>query len=415
MNLKYILVFLLFLVTGLGVKAQNNTNSPYSMFGIGYIEPGGFGRNKAMGGTGIALPSKTSLNNINPASYHALDSLIFLTETGLNGIYSKFTNGSQVQNNFNMNFSYLALGFRITRRWSSSIGATPYSNIGYSIDTKKQIEGTTNYSDINVSGSGGLNQIYWGNAFKVTKNLSLGVNASYLFGSITQTEKTSNDYLSGTIDVTDESRLRNFYLNYGLQYSFKVNKNIEGMVGAVYGNKTRLRLKHNTNIVDNNGDTLSSNVASKSNFYIPQYYGFGASVKFYNKLLITGDYTRNNWSGSNPGKSVIQLVNSDNYALGVEYIPSYKPSANYLHVLRYRLGAYKENSYMNIKGNQMNDVGITAGIGFPVSKGKTYINLAVALGKKGSGGAGGIITENYCKINLNISLLDIWFVRSKFD
>ncbi|NJO70048.1 MAG: hypothetical protein HC830_12890 [Bacteroidetes bacterium] len=97
MHIKYIFCIILLVLLDLSAIAQNNTNSPYTMFGIGYIEPEGFGRNKGLGGSGIALPSEMSLNNLNPASYHTIDSLRFILETGFNTIYSKFSNHSQKQ------------------------------------------------------------------------------------------------------------------------------------------------------------------------------------------------------------------------------------------------------------------------------------------------------------------------------
>lgn len=415
MKLHHIITLFFCLLAELSIYAQNNTNSPYTMFGIGYIEPGGFGRNKGMGGTGIALSSELSLNNMNPASYHGLDSLHFLLETGINTIYSKFSNRAQEQEKLNGNFAYLAVGFRITPRWANSIGIAPYSNVGYSIDTRKLIEGSTAYSDINIKGSGGINQLYWGNAYKLTKNLSLGMNVSYLFGSITQTEKTTNDYFSGNMTVERDSRLRNIYFDFGAQYAFKVNENWGTTIGAVYGNKTRLSATDQITILDFNSDTLSSTENKVKNFYIPQFYGIGASVKFKKNLVINADYRQSNWSGLNKSGSGVQLGNSNNMAVGIEFVPSYRPSATYYQVLRYRLGGYKENSYMRINGQQLTDYGITAGIGFPIMKGKTFINLAFAAGKKGAPGSGAIINENYYKINLNFTLVDFWFNRLKFD
>jgi hypothetical protein len=415
MHNKYIIAFFFLLLSGYSAVAQNNTNSPYSMFGIGNIETGGFGRNKALGGAGIALPSEMTLNNINPASYHSIDSLYVILETGLNSVYSQFANGSQKQENLNFNFSYLALGFRITRHWASSIGISPYSNVGYSINTQKQIEGTLDNATMTVTGSGGLNQFYWGNSLKLNKNFSLGVNASYLFGSISQTEKTTLPSMSGSMNVEDDSRLKNLYFNYGMQYSFKVNSNFQGIFGAVYGNKTNLNLKHQISILDFNSDTISKNLPQNSTFKIPQYYGFGASVRLYNKLVVTSDYTRHNWAGANPNQSAVEFVNSDNYALGIEIIPSLKPSATYLQMVRYRLGAYKEDSYIKIRGQQLTDMGISAGMGFPILKGKMYLNFAAAIGRKGGSQNSGIISENYYRFNLNFSLIDFWFNRAKFD
>jgi long-subunit fatty acid transport protein len=412
MKYKYYLIIAAIFLE-LNICAQNNTNSPYSMYGIGYIEPGGFGRNKAMGGTGIALPSEHSLNNLNPASYKSIDSMNFIIETGINSIYSEFSNKSQSQKNLNANFAYLAMGFRITRWWGNSIGLSPYSNVGYKINTQKQIEGTTSYADVTIEGSGGLNQFYWGNSFKLNKNFSLGINAAYLFGTINQKEVSETD-VTGSISIDDESFLRNFCFSYGAQYSFKLNKDWEGIIGAVYGNKTKLTPKHQISVLYS-GDTLYSENKRSKDFYIPQYFGVGASVKFKNRYVLSLDYTQNNWSDIQNNTSGIKFTNSSNIAAGLEIIPDLRPSSGFLKTLRYRVGGYYEKSYMSINEQQLKDYGVTAGIGFPILKGKTFVNVSLSGGFKGVPGSSGNIKENYYKLNLNFTLFDLWFNRYKYD
>ena len=415
MNIKNIIITAVLLLSGLAGNAQNNVNSPYTMFGIGYMEQGGFGRNKAMGGAGISLASEYSMNNLNPASYSSIDSLHFFLETGINTIYSRFNYRAQKQNRVNANFSYLALGFRITKWWTNSIGLAPYSNIGYSIDTRKQIEGTSYFSDIRIDGSGGLNQFYWGNSFRLHPNFSIGINASYLFGSISQVQKTTNGYMSGEMKVEDESTLRNFYFNYGAQYHFRLSENIKGSLGAVYSNKTKLNSDHNITITDFDNDTLSSELTRKSNFYIPRTFGFGASLKMKDKLLLTGDYTRNYWSGINNSETGVKMVNSNNFAFGIEFLPSVKLGASYLQSVKYRMGFYNENSYLKINGQQLKDYGITAGVGLPVKKSKAFFNIAFSAGLKGNTSSNSIINETYYKVHLNFTLLDYWFNRTKYE
>lgn len=415
MKIKNIIVAVTLLLPGMGIFGQNNVNSPYTMFGIGYIEPGGVGRNKALGGAGISLTSDYSLNNLNPASYSSIDSLHFFLETGINTIYSKFTYRSQKQNKLNANFSYLALGFRFNRWWANSIGIAPYSNIGYNIDTRKQIEGTSYFSDVNIDGSGGINQFYWGNSFKLNRNFSIGINASYLFGSISQVQKTTNSYMSGEMKVENESTLRNFYINYGIQYHYNLTSNISGSLGAVYGSKTKLNFDNSLTILGFDSDTLSSGLARKNNFYIPQTFGFGASLKLKDKLLLTGDYTQNNWSGINTTETGVKMVNSSNVAFGIEYLPSARVSANYLQSVKYRVGFYSENSYLKINGQQLKDYGFTAGVGLPVKKSKAFINLAFSAGLKGNSTSSSIINETYYKVHLNFTLLDLWFNRMKYE
>src|SRR4030042_310351 len=159
------------------------TSSPYSIFGAGQVENSGFGVGKAMGSTGIALKSFNSLNNINPASYGGIDSLSFLFEVGMFAGYTRSESRKEIQHQFDGNMRYLALGCRVTRWWASSLGIVPFSSGGYRVTSKGNMEGELTPYTKTYTGEGGLNQFYFSNAFSPIKSLSLGVNASYVFGA----------------------------------------------------------------------------------------------------------------------------------------------------------------------------------------------------------------------------------------
>ena len=78
--MKKILFCLLAFYTPVSIViAQNTTNSPTSMFGLGELSTGEGGQYAGLGGTGIALRGNNFLNNANPAS------LTELTEQGIPG------------------------------------------------------------------------------------------------------------------------------------------------------------------------------------------------------------------------------------------------------------------------------------------------------------------------------------------
>jgi hypothetical protein len=415
MDIKRLIIVTVFVLIGMNSYAQHNTTSPYSMFGIGEIESGGFGRSRALGGSGIALPSQLSLNNINPASYNSIDSMHFIFEVGLNSTYSHYTYNDYDQNKYDASFAYLAMGFRMNRWWATSIGMKPYSNVGYTINTEKQITGANGaYADITLTGSGGLDQFYWGNSFKVYKHLSLGVNVSYLYGTILKSEAMAGTSSYNAIQVEDEAKLNNFCFNFGAQYLFKLNTNWSGTLGAVYGNKTRLNERQSFRVLYGS-DTIYTERKQYGNFYVPQNYGFGALFNYKNSFLITGDYTQNNWSGTNSAGELFQLVDARKGSVGVEIIPSAKASARFYEVLHYRLGGYYGNSYLKVGGQQLKDYGITAGVGVPFMRGKTIINLAFSAGITGVPTDNSIINEFYYKVHLNVTLFDFWFNKAKYD
>ena len=420
MRILYTILWVCLLISEFSANAQTSTSSPYSMYGIGDLAQIGFGQNRALGGAGIALPTATTINIVNPASYLTIDSLSFLTDIGFNVKNSRFTSNSQTQTGNSAGFGYLAIGFRNTSWWKNSIGLIPFSSVGYNINTKKNIEGTSDLANVNVQGSGGLNQFYWGNAFKIFPNLSLGANLAFIFGSTTQTQDitTSSNYISGDLKSIDNTYMHRLYLSYGAQYYFKLSKNVKGSLGLIYGGPCKLNLYHDISTIDNvtsSNNVLQDNVTTENSLTLPAYYGLGWSIKLFDKLMVTSDYKFYNWSGSQSLQSNVRFSNSNNYLFGAEYTPSTSFRDRGWKKVSYRVGGFINDSYLIIQNQQMKDRGVTFGFGLPLMQKKININFACQIGQKGVSTGQGIITENYTTFNINFTLFDFWFFKPKFD
>ncbi len=407
-------LFLSLLLNSVVVFSQTNTSYPYSIYGIGDIKPAGTGQSRAMGGAGIALASNLAINNINPASYHAFDSLSFMLNAGLDMKFSKYYDQYQSQKNTTAGIGYFSLGFRFTKWWANCIGIAPYSSVGDNINTTKAIEGTSNSFNVNLQGTGGLNQYYWGNSFTLFKNFSIGVNAAYLLGRIKQTQDLTSNYFSGTLETQDEVTVSKIYLSYGLQYAFDLGKKMKWTVGAIYGAKSNLLLSHQMIILGNAADTLESNVLNTSTFTLPQYYGVGASVKLADKLLVTADYRFYQWSQAVSTTPGVKYVNSTNYYLGAEWLPSTSFRSPYIAKIKYRAGGYLNNSYLQLSGNQIQDMGLSAGLCFPLIN-HLSLSVAYSIGQRSSVKSSGLISENYQTLLFDITLGDLWFIKPKFN
>ena len=131
LSIKKVVFISILIITQLSLKAQNNTNSPYTRFGYGELADRSFGAGRAMGGVGIGLRSSKQINPMNPASYSCMDSLTFLFDFGVAGQVSWFYDGVNDRKNLNGNVEYIALQFPITRWLAVSAGILPYSHVGY--------------------------------------------------------------------------------------------------------------------------------------------------------------------------------------------------------------------------------------------------------------------------------------------
>jgi hypothetical protein len=398
-----ILAFILLIILVFDASSQI-TSSPYSIFGLGSIEGTSPGTTNAMGETGIAFLSDYSLNLQNPASTAGLDSLFTLFEIGFGGRYTSYNTGSTRQSLFDANFRYFAMGFRISPRWATSFGIRPYSTIGYSIITASEIGGSSQTYDKTFSGEGGVNQIFLGNSYRLTKNLSIGINAVYLFGTVTHSE-SSKDFIYSLKDLT---YLSNFSLNYGLNYQI-VNNKWKYNIGLTYDNGKTL-FADNVTTISTAIETTTLKTTSHD-LEIPQSAGIGLAIsKDFFKAGI--DYGYRRWKGIEYSNTLLETRNTNRYSAGLE-IPSLGIRRGTSRMIFFRLGAQYCESYMIIKGYPINYKSVSFGTGIPFKGVLSVINFSVELGQNGTMN-GGLFKENFCTFHLDLSLKDIWFKKRKY-
>lgn len=415
---KSIIVVFLLIATNFFSFAQNSYFSPYSRYGIGDIADKNFGQSKAMGKTSVALRDNEHLNINNPASYSALDTLNFIFEVGY---FNKFTNYSTSTQSIKKNdasLSYITMGFPVTKWWYSSIGLLPYSTVGYSIKTADAIPllDSANYEYV---GSGGINRFYIGNSLKIFKNFSIGANISYLFGSLVNYKSVifTDDLHAFDYFYWDTTHVSDLFFDFGFQYSKKLKNDQAITFGGTFNNKNNINASRSQLIktrLATSVSTIKDTEEEKGNLEFPMSIGFGVSYTKNNKFIFVADYIQQKWSDSKFFDVSDSLSDSQLISAGIEFIPNHNSLNNYFNRIRYRLGGYYSNSYINVFDNQINDFGITFGFGFPLRKTKTSFNLSFELGQKGTI-TNNLIKEKYANICLNLTLHDFWFFKRKIE
>jgi hypothetical protein len=395
--------------------AQERTYLPYSVFGLGEINSKGFVRNMAMGRSGIALSSDRYLNNINPASYYGIDSISFFLDFGIGSDFVKYrTATNSVQHGNDVNIRNIAIGFRISHNWAASIGVAPYSTVGYKIVTEKYIEGPDETFLAVLTGNGGLNQFYWNNSYLLFKRLSLGVNFTYLFGSIESTETVIFDRFLNDIISKQTSYLNKIYADFGVQYFFPINKDLKITLGGVFGNSHKLNFKNQIVIAESDGTIVKDEIIRRGTFDFPLYAGGGIAVLFKDKFTLTADYLFHNWSNTKSENPDFSYHNNNTFKVGIELVPGNYKQLGYFGSIRCRAGYYHEESYLKIGNDAFSDNGFTLGLGLPFLQNKTSINIAYNVGINGTMN-NGLIKENYNSFFLSLTLHDWWFIKRKFD
>lgn len=423
---KKILALVLSVFFVQGLFAQANVDSPYSMFGIGQIKNKTMNaRLEGMGGIANAMHGKGLINAENPASYAMIDTLAFLFDAGMYFKTSDFSTSSMSETSNNANFDYVAIAFGATDWWRISLGVQPYSNVGYNLIVNDNKEGIGNYATT-FKGSGGLNQAFIGNAFRLGKNLSVGANATYVFGdyeTLTTLSFPDSSYMISSRRGID-MMVKSFMFDYGLLYNANIGKDLNLSIGLTYNQKIDLKGAQTTYIrsveVDSDSDTeylidtISYNVNKDARLSMPQGFGFGIALQKNNRWAVGADFNWSQWSKFAREGVNDSLQNSWNVAVGAEFSPKSTSVSNYFRKASYRFGGFYEQTYLSLKGQSINKIGVTAGISLPLPRSLSKVNIGLEVGQCGTK-AQGLIQERYFKASVGISVFERWFLKRKYN
>ena len=430
-------------------NAQNNiTSSPYSLFGIG--DPLSLNNTQgfAMGDVKYAMDRPFYLNSANPASYASLKAATFSLGAMLNR--TRTFNAETSQDNDNGTLRYFGLGIPLTKKLGISIGAKPFTSLGYGIQLNSV---NTSPGDFytRYEGEGGTSIAYGGIGYEVftdsVQALSFGANANFYFGNTRKTTLNNLETIPGALSSVfmDNSVTSDFGFDLGVLYTinlgrlFNSSETYENSItlGGSYSIPTHLKTRFESfsGAYYYNGsrlfvitDTLSYSLDTTS-VYLPKRYGLGLNYKLYNRhtknlLIVEADYEFNGWSemeinGSNPG-----LQNSTAYGLGIQFIPDANGIRNFFSLVRYRVGLNYKDTRISISGTQLTDMSASLGFGIPLVKSKSIypsassIDFGVTVGNRGTVN-NGLIREQYTNIYIGLSFSptfwDRWFQKRKIN
>lgn len=449
---KILFIVFCMLTTGSTLIAQVNsqnirpkTNSPISRFGLGNLDNNYFTAAGSMGGFSAAFIDPYHLNLANPASLSFLRSTAF--EVGMDAQYSILEGSDQTTDNFlSGNLKYLALGFpiknplnqaldRVNSPWQfgSAISITPYSNVGYDINTTDGNDETGSILNV-LKGTGGTYRLNWGGGARY-KNFAVGVNLGYHFGQIINSRLVVFDTLANSYftEFRDDISIGGFVWSAGVQYVYEFKKlDKEGkqvpagkriIVGA-YGNSSQSFNTTSTSFIKrenpfNNfipADTLSFETDIKGTGTLPTEMTFGVAYEAGGKMRIGADYSMGLWSEYENEIKPDKLLDSWRLSIGGEYIPNAISYNNYFQRVHYRAGFFTGLDPRSVQSEQLKFTGITFGVGLPIIMTRQRVSFVDLGFEFGQFGAKDILTENYFKFTLGLTLNDnSWFFKRKFN
>ena len=228
-------ITLLLTVIGGAVIAQNNPSSPYTRYGLGSLNNRNTIFCSSMGGLSQAVQMPYVINSGNPASYNSIDTLGFLLDGSLIATFLNSKTETSQQSSNNSSLGYFNVGFTVVKGWKTVIGIQPFSDVGYKITTAGTDNVLGKYT-YNYIGDGGLTQAYWGNSLRIMRGLSVGVNTSYLFGTINrQRVEEFEDMTVLGLDSKNKTYIRGFNFLGGVQYKKELKNDYYFILGATTG------------------------------------------------------------------------------------------------------------------------------------------------------------------------------------
>ena len=417
-----------------GAMAQSGTNSPYSQYGLGVqaSQAGGVGR--GMNGVGTAYREHNQVNVLNPASYAVLDSLTFIFDVGLSAEQTNYKEGGKSLNARNANFEYAVAALRLSRHLGFSFGVLPYTNVGYSYSVSERVgDAGSDYYTSSYSGSGGLREVYVGTGWEPLKGFAIGVNAGYLWGGYDRSVRnTYSDSYVNTLSKLYSADVRNYKLDFGVQFTARVSKKDRLTIGATYGLGHKIGGDPTCKVVSTNSqtgvaDTLSYPLLGSLHLEIPTTFSAGLMWYHNNKVKVGADYTLQKWVDvSHPefvttGETVNYALSSNYYtnrhqfAFGVEICPG-EASRRSLNRIRYRAGVSYATPYLKINGNDgPKEMSASIGFGIPIVNGwnnRSMLNISAQWVRQDSKM---FITENQFRINVGMTFNERWFDKWKVE
>ncbi|MCL2650159.1 MAG: hypothetical protein FWD60_03910 [Candidatus Azobacteroides sp.] len=405
MKIKLSLSVVLLVFVQVMLWSQTSINSPYSRGGYGELADPSFGAQKAMGGIGYGLREANIINPLNPASFSRVDSMTFMFDIAVSGQRSWFNDGFNKSHNTNGRLEYVAMQFPLSRNLGMGFGFKPVTYVGYKYGMA--------YTDSveTYSGSGGFNQVYGALSYNF-RNISVGVNVGYLFG---QQYNSGQVTVSGTNSIPtvylDTLSLSGLILDFGIQYTKRLENNRRLVVGAVYTPK-----------LSSTGNFLTSYepvVPVGDGYEMPEKYAFGVSYAQERKFLLGADFSFQRWSDVEFGGKKNVFNDRMRINLGGEYIPNAR-GRSYLGLIRYRLGVNYANSYIspvsniNDQSSPFNEYSVSGGFGLPLVGGRSMVNLAFEYQKvQPKEQIQGMIKEQYFRITIGYTFNELWFFQRK--
>lgn len=409
--MRHLIIITFALLFSGSLFAQKGTSSPYSFYGMGMTNFKGTAENKAMGGLSI-MQDSIHLNILNPASLGELDYVNFTV--GVGHKYSNLKTNEASQKASTSNFEYLALGIPIGKV-GLSFGLLPSSSVGYELSSSNQDH------IMEYEGRGGVNKTFLSLGYNPVKELSLGIESAYNFGSIT------NQGISRVQGVQYASLERNEFDVNGFEFKFAgtykkhLNNKSYFLANISYSPKYSLTSKNSKSLLSIDYHEEGGHIVRderdlgqiKGDVDMPEQMSFGLGYGKEKHWFVGAEYQNRGaeeFNSHSLALNNVDFVSSTSYRLGGYYIPNHRSFTKVLQRSVYRFGMRYDELGIKVNQEDINEFGMSFGIGVPMKRYFSNLNFSLEVGKRGTKKSG-LIQENFVNMSLTFSLNDKWFQK----
>ncbi|MGM0634536.1 MAG: lipid outer membrane transport protein FadL-like protein [Bacteroidota bacterium] len=410
------LIIFITLVISTSTFAQEGVHSPYSFFGIGKNTFKGTVENRSMGGLS-SFSDSIHLNLQNPAAYGDLKLTTFTG--GMTIESTDYESNSTSENYKHTTIDYFALGIP-TKIGGFGLGLKPYSSVGYNIRQSTEDRITE------FMGKGGLNTVYLSWGHELIDNLKIGATANFNFGIIENRARifiNQAQYASRDLNKMD---IEGFSFNFGAMYDYALTEKIDLRAAVRYNPAASIRTRSERRVgifrlAGDGSENIRDEVVystNRSDIEMPEISAVSLGIGTARKWFVGLEYINNSAGDYNSlsfnAAEDVNFTAANEYKLGGFFIPRYNDPSKYFKRVTYRAGIRFQDTGLNLRGEQINEYGISFGLGLPAGRFFTNANIGFEYGKRGTTSSN-LVEEDFFSVFLNFSFSDKWFVERKYN
>ncbi len=382
------------------VPAPGVSQSFYSQHGLGLVKHFVSGQSVGMGGVGLAVADRYSLNYLNPAA------VVNLPITFISGHFEHESIGleSQSQDAAISATNVAAVQFHVPlkkERVSLALALVPFSEIEYTFESRGTI-GLESFTEV-LEGDGGANTAILTVAIRPFQRLTVGASGLFYFGSLRNIWRVQFREGSGLINTRQEV-IDNFTSgNIRIGFQFELLK--DWRVAGIFSPSITLDANRSVSLVN----IKKFSDFPDRDFEVPLTLGFGTSFFLGRKLLIAADYHIKRWSDAN----IEGYVNDSRMInLGLEFSGrDDRINSSYWSRAAVRAGFYyRDLGLEDPVGQSVTEMFGSVGVGLPIKWRAGRLDLALEFGRRGSI-ADNPVTEDIIRISATATAGERWFFR----